>query len=123
MSTQLHWANSLQSSPSSVVRSQLLFVSSVARSNFCFHLTQREQRTTDDGQRTTDCFQVILASFDHHTWKRDCFADHFLRHKLRRADKDAQRLGARAQVAATRRDRKSTRLNSSHANTSYAAFC
>src|SRR5947209_14626828 len=58
MSTQLHWANSLQSSPLSVVRSQLLFVSSVARSNFCFHLTQREQRTTDDGQRTA--FKLYL---------------------------------------------------------------
>src|SRR3712207_9005919 len=49
---------------------------------------------------------------------------------LRARDVDTHRLGdlvghqaAALQVARVRRDRKSTRLNSSHANISYAVFC
>src|SRR3712207_8878392 len=40
----------------------------------------------------------------------------------RAADADAG-LGQRQQLVAADRDRKSTRLNSSHANISYAVFC
>src|SRR3712207_7864254 len=36
---------------------------------------------------------------------------------------EGDRLVARARARARRRDRKSTRLNSSHANISYAVFC
>src|SRR3712207_8780423 len=42
------------------------------------------------------------------------------REERRRADRDAAAARARAAGA---RDRKSTRLNSSHANISYAVFC
>src|SRR3712207_8882134 len=42
----------------------------------------------------------------------------------RAADREpAGRLPPRQRAAATRPDRKSTRLNSSHANISYAVFC
>src|SRR3712207_8427922 len=41
-------------------------------------------------------------------------------HPARAADRKARR---RAQARPPRRDRKSTRLNSSHANISYAVFC
>src|SRR3712207_8726162 len=41
------------------------------------------------------------------------------RHRLVRRDDDL----SHAELASYRRDRKSTRLNSSHANTSYAVFC
>src|SRR3712207_8824766 len=40
-----------------------------------------------------------------------------------RARRARRRRALRARVLARRRDRKSTRLNSSHANISYAVFC
>src|SRR3712207_8145269 len=48
------------------------------------------------------------------------------RHDLRSAGNDALDMDAvlaRQGIGAERRDRKSTRLNSSHANISYAVFC
>src|SRR3712207_7806058 len=46
--------------------------------------------------------------------------DAYLRRRAPSADKPAARLNSSASLA---RDRKSTRLNSSHANISYAVFC
>src|SRR5205085_4464179 len=69
---------------------------------------------TDNRPLTTDHFQAILAPFDYHNRKLSFRADHFLRHKLRRADKDAQRFGGRAEAAATRRS-LALRLRRSHA--------
>src|SRR3712207_7134959 len=61
---------------------------------------------------------------DHHA-----LHDHRQGHARQRGREDAEHRGAerddRVQRGACegRRDRKSTRLNSSHANTSYAVFC
>src|SRR3712207_7737779 len=53
------------------------------------------------------------------------FADHVATQKavLQRFPEGLHILGADATVARQRADRKSTRLNSSHANISYAVFC
>src|SRR3712207_7683446 len=56
-------------------------------------------------------------------------ADVPLRERIARRGEDADRLGARRlgarepALVANEQDRKSTRLNSSHANISYAVFC
>src|SRR3712207_9545777 len=46
--------------------------------------------------------------------------DRFQRERINKAQADAERQGREAEE---REDRKSTRLNSSHANISYAVFC
>src|SRR3712207_7273323 len=46
-----------------------------------------------------------------------------VRHRRRRAEGEEHQTGAVARGQGGERDRKSTRLNSSHANISYAVFC
>src|SRR5258707_5311209 len=66
-------------------------------------------------------YTTLFRSHADHALDAAARLDRVLRHGDR-ADPAGDRLGGRLRLA-LHRDRKSTRLNSSHANISYAVFC
>src|SRR3712207_7831205 len=68
----------------------------------------------------TQADRVSVRGFAQHL--EAAFPPHRL-HRVGRSGRARRRLRARPEPAGTRLDRKSTRLNSSRANISYAVFC